>query len=416
MKVFHLPQLHWYRNYDLKIDFPESWDVNFYPMKGYYDSIIDVKEIKRALREPINSKSLRNLAEGKRDIAIVVDDMTRPTKVHQIIKYVLDELKEAKIPSDNIRFIVGLGTHGACYRFDMAKKLGERVVNEYAVYNHNPFYGNEKFGETSYGTPIEVNAEYASCDLKIAIGSILPHPGAGFGGGSKLILPGIAGFNSIYHLHGEVEGRKEGKGNPNTGWGKVKNNDMRKDMDEFTKIVGLDIKIDVLVNGKGDTTKIFAGNFVDEFEEGVKNGREHYSTENLPDKVDVIIANIYAKANEAILGLINWKHKLDQKGVMVLIANAPEGQITHYMVGTFGKRFGAPLKGEPITPFFNRLIVLSKYKILDPWLPIALPEKIMWIKNWKEVLEEIKNIHKNPRIAIIPNADIQCEEKILKAE
>jgi len=405
LKVFKLPQLH----KDLEVYFPETWEVNYYPMMGFNSPPMDLKDIKRALRNPINCKPLSKLAEGKKEVAIVVDDITRPTKAHQILKLVINELKG--ISSDAIRIIVALGAHGACYRYQLNKKLGESILNQYAVYLHNPFYGNEKFGETTFGTPIEVNSEYSYCDLKIGLGCIVPHPGAGFGGGSKIILPGIASFNSIYHLHGIVEGRKEGKRKPNTGWGKVKDNPMRKDMEEFTNRVGLDMKIDVIVNGKGDTVKVFAGNHSDEFMEGVKYARYHYSTK-LEGEFDVIIANVYAKANEAVLGFINWRGKLKEKGTFVLIANPPEGQIPHYMMGVFGKRFSAPLRSKITST--QKLIILSKYKVLDPWLPIN--ENLSWVKDWKEVLEEIKNNHKEPRVAIIPNADIQCSYEILREE
>ena len=83
-------------------------------------------------------------------------------------------------------------------RVDFAKKLGEETLSRFPVYNHNPFVNCVYVGTTSYGTEVFINAEVMKCDLKITIGSIVPHIFAGFGGGSKIIMPG----GNLYRNHG----------------------------------------------------------------------------------------------------------------------------------------------------------------------------------------------------------------------
>ncbi|MGQ9544005.1 MAG: lactate racemase domain-containing protein [Candidatus Bathyarchaeia archaeon] len=407
-----VPTLAWFGQKDLELEFPDGWRVIFLPMNGYEKPRVSGDMVRKALREPLGTKPLAKLAEGKGDIAIVVDDMTRPTRAYQILPYLMGELKAAGVSDDHVRFIMGGGLHGAWYRYDFAKKIGEENVEKYPVYNHNPFANCERVGVTSRGTTVEVNAEYNSCDLKIGIGSVLPHPMTGYGGGAKIILPGISSFDTVYHNHVTVH-----KQNPplDSLWGFVKGNVTRSDIDEAGRIAGMDMKIDVLVNGVGDSVDVYAGDLQEAFIGAVARAKHHYSTPNFPE-VDVIVANTYAKANEAALAVSNWKHRLSRDGVMVLITQAPEGQTTHYLVGKFGKRQYAP--GGSLTPEINfkKLIIFSEYKTPDPILPIA-ESKVVWVKTWREALEEVElNFNYKPKVAVLPNAEIQCDEKFLNRD
>jgi nickel-dependent lactate racemase len=408
---FEVPALAWFGQKMLGLEFPEDWLIEFYPMKGYMKPRISDDEIKKVIRVPIGCKPLSRLAEGKRDVVVVVDDMTRPTRAYQIVPHVMEELKKAGVPDDGIRFIMGGGTHGAWYRYDFAKKIGEDFVAKYPVYNHSPFNNCVKVGETKMGTPVEINAEYNSCDLKIGIGLIVPHPMVGYGGGAKIILPGIASYQMIYHNHVVVH-----RQNPpmDTYMGYFRDNVTRADIDEAGKIAGMDLKIDVLVNGIGESTDVFAGDLQQEFLEGVKLAKTHYLTPEVPEDVDVIVANTYAKANEATIALGTWKHRIRKKdGVMVIIAQAPEGQTTHYLYGKFGKLQFAPGNNFPCDVQFRKVIVYSEYPTPDPFLPFSRCETL-WLKSWREVIEELKSSFDHaPKVAVIPNAEIQCPAEYL---
>jgi nickel-dependent lactate racemase len=408
---FEVPELAWFGQKMVGLEFPENWPVKLLPMNGYYKTRISEEGIKKALREPIGSKPIAKLAEGKKEVVIVVDDMTRPTRAYQIIPFIFEELKKAGVSDDGIRFIMGGGTHGAWYRYDFAKKIGEDFVEKYPVYNHSPFNNCEKVGVTSRGTPVEIDAEYNSCDLKIGIGLVVPHPMVGYGGGAKIILPGIASYNMIYHNHCVVHMQNTPM---DTYMGFLEKNLTRADIDESGKIAGMDMKIDVLVNGLGENTDVFAGDLQEEFVEGVKHAKTHYLTPSVPDDLDVIVSNTYAKANEATIGLGTWKHRLKKKnGVMVVITQAPEGQTTHYLYGKFGKMQYAPGNNFPCDVPFSKVIVFSEYKTPDPLLPFSKCETI-WIKTWKEVVEELKSsFNYVPKVAVLPNADIQCPEEFL---
>jgi nickel-dependent lactate racemase len=412
---YNIPSLLWYENKQIELWFPERWKTYFLHMNGYYKKKITGKDIKNVLRHPLGTKSLKKLAIDKKECIIVVDDMTRPTKASQIIPYIIDELVSAGFSNDRIRFVMGGGVHGAWYRQDFSKKVGEDIVRNYPMYNHNPFTSCEKVGETTYGTPLEINNEYKECDLRIGIGSVVPHPEAGYSGGSKIILPGISSYKTIYHHHMIVHSKNPLPKNRSSYFGYLKGNLFRNNIEEAGNIVGMDMKIDVLVNGFGDSCAVFSGQLQDEFYSAVDVAKNHYSTPNFPEQVDVIVANTYTKANEATLALMNWSYKLKKDGIMVIIAHTPEGQTTHYLSGKFGTNKNTPDGLHPKEIKFRKLILFSKYKTPDPLLPITESE-IIWIDSWKEVIEEIKSSFQYlPKVAVLPSSEIQCEKKTLMA-
>ncbi|GAI48262.1 unnamed protein product, partial [marine sediment metagenome] len=116
-------------------------------------------------------------------------------------------------------------------------------------------------GTTStYRTRVYANEEVMKCDLKIAIGSVVPHPGAGFGGGGKIILPGVVSFATIDWNHMmAAKGRQEHRDKPIAGMGIFDNNPIRYDIDEAANLVGLDVLINCVVNMWGETVAIFTG-------------------------------------------------------------------------------------------------------------------------------------------------------------
>ena len=108
--------------------------------------------------------------------------------------------ERAGIGDGQIRFVCALGSHGALTRPDFVKKLGEEVVSRFPVFNHNLVGNCTLVGTTSLGTELYINSEVVGCDYKIAIGSRASRS-AGFGGGAKIILPGVASFETIRAMH-----------------------------------------------------------------------------------------------------------------------------------------------------------------------------------------------------------------------
>lgn len=407
-----LPQLAWYENNEFKLEFPSSWEVTVCYMNGHNRPPLSEEGFREAFANPIATKPIRELARGKSEVVILFDDMSRPTRVAEIVPYVLQELEAAGIKDSGIRFIAALGAHGALTRVDFAKKLGEAVLMRFPVYNHNPYENCTFLGNTSRGTPLAINSEFMGCDLKIGIGSILPHFLTGFSGGGKIILPGVASIDSMFHNHGIIAAEAIGRGEAMETWiTKFETNEFRLDATEAAKMAGLDVKIDAVLNSRCETIALFVGDPSNVHVEGVKLAREVYATE-LIENQDVAILNTYAKASEAFIMPLSWTSKmmLKDKGDMVVISNAPEGQVTHYLAGPSGEKTGGRLwlPRTTLPPNVTRFILFAPYIDLAGAAWLAPRESIVWAKTWPEVLELLSETHgDSARVAVVPDATMQ---------
>ncbi|MFC1860024.1 lactate racemase domain-containing protein [Chloroflexota bacterium] len=409
-----LPQLAWYGTSELKLSLPDSWQVELCNMAGYDRPAMKPAQIKAATSNPIGIPPIRELAKGKNEVVIIFDDMTRVTRVAEIVPFVLKELAEAGIPDDRIRFIVALGCHGALDRLDFVKKLGEDVVARFPVYNHNPFGHCTYVGTTStYQTKVYINEEVMKCDLKITISSVVPHPTNGFGGGGKNILPGVASSETIEHNHLAVrKAIRDHRDRPIAGMGFFDNNPQHYDIDEAARLAGIDMSINCIVNMWGETVSLYAGALEPVHAAAVKEAKSHYLTPKLKDK-DIIIANTFAKANEAWNGQnITYPAINTNGGDVILIANTPAGQVTHYLLGTFGNTGQGKLPlpqaviGAP--EYLKHLIVYTEYPDLAGQRFFGKSDKLLFLHRWDDVLRVLKESHgANARVAVYPNAEIQ---------
>jgi nickel-dependent lactate racemase len=404
-----VPRQMWYEEGKLRLTFPESWDVVLCLMNGHKARRLTPKQIESALDNPINSPRLRELARGKNKVAVIFDDISRPTKVADLIPYVLAELKAANISDKAIRFICAGGAHGAHTYQDFRKKLGPNIMDRFPVYNHNVYENCNYIGQTTRGTPLSVNSEVTGCDLKIGIGSVIPHPQSGFGGGGKIVLPGIAAIDSIEAFHRlEIEARESGRGNT-VGPGNYEENPMVEDFTEAATMIGLNFKIDTIVNGNGKPCAIFAGEPEAEYQEAVKFALWHYATKPVSG-AQVVVVNTYGKGSEGIVGLIIGIQMLIEKGGdMVLIMDCPAGQVVHYLLGSFG----VEARGRLFSAIDFRLPWLKRMVVLSPqfesstadWL--AIPDTI-WVKSWAEALSILKkDFPDRARVAVVPDGTIQ---------
>jgi lactate racemase len=381
-------------------------------MTGYNRPDLKPEEIRMAFQSPIGTKPLRDMAKGKKQVVIVFDDLTRVTRTAKIVPHILAELQAGGITEDNIRFICALGLHGVMNRSDFVKKLGEDIVARFPVFNHNAFGNCTYVGTTkTQKTKVFINEEYLKCDLKIAIGSCVPHPVAGFGGGSKLIMPGVASYESV-SWHHKMGGAQIDSLNPEVkptqGMSIIEGNLFRQDIDEATELAGVDFLINTVVNLWGEPAAIYAGDFKQSFLAAAKDGKDNYRTQKVSGK-DIVISNSYAKASESMISLAAAIPIVrPEGGDIVVIANAPEGQVVHYLVSKFGKdTYACQYSQCAIPPKVNSVIAFTEYPhIGSSWFQEQ--EKITHMFRWQDVIDSLKRKHGDgTKVAVIPDATIQ---------
>ena len=400
-----LPQLLWYENNTLEIDLPDNWEVDICPMNGAGRQPLTVEQMENAVLHPVKSPRIRDLAKGKKTAVIVFDDMTRPTRTYELAPIVLKELYAAGIRQEDITFVCALGAHGALTQHELRKKLGVNIVENFRVFNHNAYENCVHVGTTDHGTPVMINREVMEADVKIGIGCVTAHAQTGFSGGGKLLLPGVSHIDTISHYHLEVAS----KAPETTGLGKYENNILRENISQAAALVGMDFKIDVIVNDRGATTAVFAGDIEPAHQKAIELAKEVYATTPRPAEKDLVISNAFAKANEmAIAVRVGIMALSNLTGTLVVVANSPEGQVIHYLLGRFGRNYGG--RQYPVTkiPEGLDLIIMAPYmdKTFADWF--SNPDVVTWTRNWGDTLEILKEkFGPKSRVAVIPNATMQ---------
>lgn len=400
-----LPRLLWYGNTFLEIDLPDDWDVELCPMKGAGRPPLSLEQMEAAVLDPIESRRIRDLARGKKTAVIVFDDMTRPTRTYELAPLVLKELDAAGIHREDITFVCALGAHGALTQHELRKKVGPKILENYRVFNHNPYENCVHVGTTRYGTPVMFNREVMEADVKIGIGCVTAHAQSGFSGGGKLLLPGVAHIDTISHHHLDVEARAP----QTTGLGKHENNILRENIDEAAAMAGMDFKIDVIVNDRGAPTAIFAGDMAAAHARAVELAKQAYDTHPRPRDKDLVVANAFAKANEMTIAVrVGIMALSGLRGTLVVIADSPEGQVVHYLLGRFGRNYGGRQHPVSAVPEGLELIIMAPYldRTFADWF--ANPEAVTWTRDWESTLALLREkFGAGSRVAVLPNATMQ---------
>jgi len=269
--------------------------------------------IEKVLNEPMNSKILQKM-RGK--IAVVVDDKTRPFPAKKVLPHVLERLKgEAKI-------IIATGTHDPVNEKEAEGLLGKEITNEYEWVTHSQDVRFVDYGVTSFGTPLFFNPEYANADSKIILGDVEYHYFAGYGGGRKSVLPGVAAGITVETNHKRMFHER-------ARFGVLEGNPVHEDMEEAAEIVGVDFCLNVVMNSRHEIVGAFAGNHKQVLRNGAKMVDEMYRV-NVGQKADAAIIaadgfphdiNLY-QAMKAIQTVIDV---VKDGGIIVLVAQCSEG-------------------------------------------------------------------------------------------
>jgi len=281
------------------------------------------KVIEEGLSNPIGSQSLSQMVKKGQKILILVDDISRPTPVSIILPHILNELRQAGIQKEDIKFLIALGTHRKMTEEEMIIKLGRKVYEDYKVINHdcrdpNCFY---HAGFTRGNTEILVNKEIHNADFVIGVGNIVPHPAAGFGGGGKIVNPGVVSeetcgefhWESVQYPQEQILGRRD--------------NPIMKMIDEVAERAGLKFIVNTILDSKGDIVHLVAGHPKEAHKVGCKFSIKVHGVK-IPEKADIVIADSHPADLEmwqAIKGLCTCELVLSDGGIVIFLTPCPEG-------------------------------------------------------------------------------------------
>jgi nickel-dependent lactate racemase len=240
-----------------------------------------------ALSGPRGTPPFQDLLQRAKRIALIVDDLTRPTPTAEILDVLLSCLVDNGFSQEKITIIVALGTHGALKREGLEIKLGRGVLSRCKVVQHNAWQDDlVPIRMPDGGEVVRINPAVAQADLRVGISSVLPHGNAGYGGGPKIIMPGVCDFEAIrdHHMKNMVYRRSAA--------GITKGNPFHEGCLKVARAVGLDFSINCVYNQKGQVIHIIAGSLETAFAEAVGICFEKLGNK-FEEKVDVTIASSY---------------------------------------------------------------------------------------------------------------------------
>lgn len=277
--------------------------------------------IRYAIENPIASPAIEELAKGKCSALILADDYTRQTPVDVIIPILEEKLRSAGV--EEIRMLVALGTHRPMTEEEKLSRFGQDICRRFEIIDHD--YRNPKMladvGSGGLGMRFLVNKGVLEHDLIIGLGQIAPHRIAGFSGGSKIVLPGIAGADAIAQTHW-TGGRQDGE--KMLGFAR---NPVRDEMNACAAAVGLAFIVNVVCDPEGDLIGAVAGNFIEAHLRGCEHAREVFGV-RVPEQADIVIADSFPKDIElwqAAKALYAADLMVKPGGVVVLVSPCVEG-------------------------------------------------------------------------------------------
>lgn len=412
MKKATIPWACWRGNKNIPLTFPNHWKVHKASLADGPD--ISQAEIRKAFQNPIGQETIRRLAEGKKTAVIAVDDLTRPTQAYRFLPFILEELNQGGIKDENIKIVMAIGCHRPLMKNDQEKKLGKKIANRFPVYNHHPYENLINVGTTSRGTPVQINRYFIEADVKIGIGFITPHPIAAFGGGGKIVIPGLGSIDTIQKNHTPAFMGKIGSTGFSQGYD-LNTNELRLDIEEGARMAGLNVIVNSVGTSDGKTAGVFVGDLVQAHRAAVERAGKVYLTE-APLDADIGIFNAFPEDTELVqaqkalnVWTGNVSRRLVRAGGKVVIATASSDGLGFHSLADRGMRLYNPVdRRQSIAGIFQgRKVIVFSPNCSRADLLERYPEKVIIRNTWKDVLEELKEGTSGQSVSIFPNGSLQ---------
>jgi len=250
--------------------------------------------VRQALRQPTGTPPLQEIVASGDKVAIIVSDYTRSwLHYERFLPLIFDELNIAGIPDENITLVVALGAHRRHSDAENTAVYGPEAVSRVSILQS---YACDEadfayVGTTSRGVAAHIHRQVLAADKVILTGGIGYHPMAGFAGGRKSIIPGVASYSTIqanhrFCLHGQV-----GRGiNPDCGCGKLLGNPMHEDQMEIAAMVNPAFLFNAILTPHGEVVRFVSGHWQTAWEEGCRSVAELYGVP-ISEKTDLVIAS-----------------------------------------------------------------------------------------------------------------------------
>lgn len=285
---------------------------------------------RQAIRRPIDSPPLRELVRPGQTVAFIVNDPTRVARSYLFLPILLDELNAAGIPDANMRIVFALGAHRPMTEAEMIEEVGPAVAARVAM--HNPDCHDEGqhrfFGTTSRGTLVGFHRLVTEVDHIICTGSIVHHFFAGYGGGRKAMLPGVAAYETIRHNHSMMF-------DPSAVIGRLEGNPVYLDQIEAVEMHRPSFLLNVVLDDEKRLLGIYAGDYISAHKQACAFVDQVYGAQ-VKREADLVIASCGGHPKD--INIYQLQKTMDnawcavrEGGVVIILGECPEGSgSAHY--------------------------------------------------------------------------------------
>jgi len=269
----------------LTFDLPDRANVTIIEPK-YVDGLADpVEAIRSALRQPIESLPLKELVNPTDTVGIIFSDITRPTPNHLLLPVLLKEIDD--VPDEQIILFNSTGTHRPNTDAELRKMLGDEIVDRYRIVQNDAHDRDShvQVGTTIGGNDVWLHREFVNCDIRIPTGFIEPHIFAGFSGGGKAIMPGLALLETIMRNH-----NAQNLDSPLARWGITTGNPLLAEVREAAAMAKPSFLLNVTLNRNKQITGVFAGDFEKAHTQGCAFVKE-VAMVSVPQPFDIVVGS-----------------------------------------------------------------------------------------------------------------------------
>jgi len=384
------------------------------------------KPTRRALLDPCGSAPLEQRVKPSDTVAVLVEDLTRASPKGVILKVLLRALERAGVSRPRVTLVMALGTHRPLSREELEAAFGPEIVHRYRVVNHDcRAHDLVPVARLSTGTTVRLNRVVHDADFRIGLGSIFPHPLNGFGGGGKILFPGVADSESIlaHHLkHGLAEGSRLGR---------LEGNPFYEEITGIAGSVGLDFIINSVLDHRDGLHEVVAGDLMEAHRLGVQRSRQILTVPfQRKSHVTIISSFPYSDGLQIMKSLAAASLVTRKGGVIVLLADGTEGIPEAYAEACeafrheHGDRVGAGLlscfaANRPILPGAPPELNMSLARALrtqDAFNVILVTNRIpearvrqvgfQWAATLPEAFDGVDAVFLSPEVHIIPSGGV----------
>src|SRR6056297_3936596 len=280
--------------------------------------------VQDSLNNPVNSPPLGEIVKGKKNIVIISSDHTRPVPSHITMPVLLDTIKKTN-KNGKITILVATGAHRASTDSELRDKYGDEIVDSVNIEMHDSKKDDDMvdLGTLPSGGSLMLNKIALDADLLIAEGFIEPHFFAGFSGGRKSILPGIASYKTVLANH-----CSEFIGSEYARTGILENNPLHTDMLYASEKANLAFILNVVINQDKEVIASFAGHREDAHYKGCEFLNNLAGSDS--KKADVVVTtnggypldqNIY----QAVKGMTAAEASIKENGIIIMVSECSDG-------------------------------------------------------------------------------------------